>query len=84
MFFAATENLTVVGYQAYMVAFDSKKRRDTFCKNMPIYKAISSKDAKRYDQEPICRKYCESVYDLCGKLEGIVLFTKGGDYYGIA
>lgn len=83
MYFAATENLAVVGYQAYMVSFDSKKRRDMFCKGEPMYKAISAKDAKHYDQEPICRKYSESVYDLYGKLEGIALFTIGGDYCGI-
>lgn len=72
MFFAATGNMAVVGYRAYMVAFDSEKRRNMFVKNEPMYKAITAKEAKKYDQEKICRRFPESIFDLNNILVDIV------------
>lgn len=84
MYFAATGNLTVVGYRANLVCFESKKRRDMFCENEPTYKAITANEAKSYDQEEICRRYPTCIHDLNNKVVGIVNFTFGGDFNSVS
>lgn len=86
MFYAATNNMAVVGYDYYVVSFESKKRRDMFVDNEKMFYAETAKDMKYKfgnDVIDLLKRYKETVFDLDGEIKGIVYFTMNGDYYGI-
>lgn len=86
MYFAATDNLALVGYDYRIVGFDSRKKRDVFVKNEKEYSAVSAAEIDRKFPEKavkMARMFTAAVFDLDGRMRGDVCFTNGGEYYGI-
>ena len=81
MFYAAA-NMAVCGYDYQGAAFETKSKRDQFCKFTGFH-AVSAKEAKNLEQFDMMRRYPESIFNGCMRIKGIAAFTNKGEYIGI-
>lgn len=83
MFFAATDNLNIVGYNFEIVAFVSKEKRDEFVKNEGRFHAVTEKQAKEHEAYSDARTYAHTVFNSSRNIVGMAFWTYGGEYVGI-
>lgn len=80
--FYAIANKAIVGSNWYAIAFESKKKRDDFCRHTEFV-PCNAKNARKLPQIRMIRTYTETIFNENNMMQGVAIFTVTGEFLHI-